>query len=149
MTPLTLSRRRKSAGNRKSTPIIGTMLTCKLDTDQAPGRTVHKSTQRLDKVPTENLKQKGNNITKKKQVQERVQSNDGPLYIKRLEPAAAFNALLTHRLYNQPMTLRLLGHSERTWARLLGLRVDLIATFAPTDHILDQSFSKNSQPYHF
>ena len=126
-----------------NTPRIGIVFTYEMETDQALGRMVHKSMQRRDKVPTENLDQKGNNITKNKQVRERVQSNDGPLYIKRLEPAAAFNAPLTHRLYNQLVMLRLLEHSELTWARLLDLRVNLTATFAPTDHILDHSILKN------
>ena len=100
--------------------------------------------QRRDSVPAENLEQKGNNTTNKKQVQKRVQSNDGSLYIKRLEPVAAFNALLTHHLYDQLATLRLLGHKERTWARLLGLRINLTATFTMASHILDQSI-----PYRF
>ena len=66
-----------------------------------PGRTIHNSMQRRTRVSTENLEQEGNRITKKKQVQERVKSNDGSLYIERLEPVAAFNALLTHRLHDQ------------------------------------------------
>ena len=69
------------------------MFTCKMETQKAPGRTVHNSTQRRIRVSIENLEQEGNKITKKKQVQERVKSNDGSLFIKRLKPVAAFNAL--------------------------------------------------------
>ena len=77
------------------------MFTCTMETKQAPGRMVHKSTQRRTRVSTENLEQEGNRITKKKQVHERVKSNDGSLYIKRLEPAYALNEPLTHRLHDQ------------------------------------------------
>ena len=65
------------------------------------GQTIHKSTQCHTRVSAENLVQKGNKITKKKQVQERVKSNDGSLNIKRLEPANALNAPLTHHLDDQ------------------------------------------------
>ena len=67
----------------------------------ASGQVIHKSTQRHTRVSIESLKQKGNRITKKKQVQERVKSNDGSLYIKRLELADALNAPLTHNLHDQ------------------------------------------------
>ena len=77
------------------------MFTCKMETKQVPGRTVHNNTQHCTRVSTENLEQEGNRITKKKQVRERVQSNDGSLYIKRLEPVASCNAPLTHRLHDQ------------------------------------------------
>ena len=53
------------------------------------------------RVFEENFEQEGNRITKKKQVQERVKSNDGSLYIKRLEPEDALNASLTHHLHDQ------------------------------------------------
>ena len=66
-----------------------------------PGRTVHNNTQRRTRVSIENLEQEGNRITKKKQVWERVKSNDGSLHFKLLEPATAFNAPLTHRLHEQ------------------------------------------------
>ena len=94
------------------------MFTSKRKNKQALGRMVHKNTQCRTRVNTKNLKQEGNRITKKKQVQERVKSddgslyilsvkqvhervksNDGSLYIKRLEPADSLNAQLTHRLH--------------------------------------------------
>ena len=77
------------------------MFTCKIETKQVPERTVHNNMQRRNRVSTENLKQEGNRITKKKQVWEMVKSNDGSLYIKLLAPTATFNALLTHRLHDQ------------------------------------------------
>ena len=123
------------------------MFTCETKTEQASGGTVHESIQRHDSMPVENLQQKGSDTTKKKQVQERVQSNDGPLYIKRLEPAVGFNALLTHHLYDPLATFRLLGHMKRTWARLVGFRINLTATIAMTDHVLNQFISENGQPY--
>ena len=68
---------------------------------QAPRRTVHKSMKRQTRVSTKNLEQEGNRITKKKQVQEWVKSNDGSLYIKSPEPADALNAPLTNHLHDQ------------------------------------------------
>ena len=77
------------------------MFTCKMETKQALGRMAHKSVQHRTRVYIKNLEQEENRITKKKQVQNRVKSNDGSLYIKRLEPADALNAPLTHRLHDQ------------------------------------------------
>ena len=123
------------------------MFTWKTKIEKASGRTIYESTQRHNSVPVENLQHKGSNTTKKKQVKERVQSNDGPLYIKLLEPTTAFNALLTHHLYDHLETFRLLGHRERTWARLVGLRINLTTTIIMVGHMSDQFFLGNGQLY--
>ena len=77
------------------------MFTCIMETKQAPGRTTFNNTQRHTGLSIENFKLEGNKIAKMKQVQKRVKSNDGSLYIKLLEPTDALNALLTHHLHNQ------------------------------------------------
>ena len=77
------------------------MFTYIMETEQAHGRTICNNKQRRTGVSIENLELEGNKIAKTKQVQKRVKSNDGSLYIKRLEPIDTLNAPLTHHLHNQ------------------------------------------------
>ena len=77
------------------------MFTCIMETEQALGRIVYNNMKRRTGVSIENLELDGNKIAKTKQVQKRVKSNDGSLYIEHLELANALNVSLTHHLHNQ------------------------------------------------